>query len=432
MTRCTIRFFRVTPGIGIAPLETEVRHHGDRMFARIEALVPFASYTVRLARRFRGEAYASFIETNADADGVIDTRGARPTCGTYSNADPDGLFWSMRRTDRNAVPGELEGLVCSVEQDGNVLETRVVNAESVRRRIRVQKLDGEDGLVGTLYLPDSSAARPAIMSLGGSNGGIDGAAEYAAGLANQGFVALALAYFGAPCLPPGLVDIPIEYFERAIRFLEGHPAVMSERLAVLGRSRGGELALLLGSSFPEIKAVVAHVPSPYRWCGTNGPASAAWRYRGATLPYLVPSGDMGVEQIADGRVVYSTTPVFLSALQNIEEDVLESASSEIESTRGPILLLSADDDHVWPSARLAERAMKRLSRRSARVGDEWISYPASGHCATLLPGDPTTEPAFHHPLGQIWLKHGGTPEGNAHAQRDAWDKVVGFLRRNLV
>src|SRR5207253_876376 len=104
------------------------------------------------------------------------------------------------------------------------------------------KLEGDQGLVGTLYLPGTTAARPAIMTLGGSDGGIDAAALSAAALANHGFAALAIAYFGAAGLPSGLVDIPLEYLERAIRFLRSHPAVLSERLGVLGRSRGGELA----------------------------------------------------------------------------------------------------------------------------------------------------------------------------------------------
>ena len=123
----------------------------------------------------------------------------------------------------------------------------------------------------------------------------------------------------------------------------------------------------------------------------------------------------------------STAPQFLSALDGDPD----RAMSEIEATRGPILLLSADDDQVWPSALLAERAMQRLARHTARRADAWISYPAAGHDATRLPGDPTTDTATYHPVGKIWLQQGGTPEGNARAQRDAWDRVLGFLRRHL-
>jgi hypothetical protein len=96
------------------------------------------------------------------------------------------------------------------------------------------------------------------------------------------------------------------------------------------------------------------------------------------------------------------------------------------------LLLSADDDQVWPSAALAERAMQRLSRTPGRRRDAWISYPAAGHSATLLPGDPTTDAASYHPVAEIWFAQGGTPQANARAQRDSYHQVVGFLRRHLL
>lgn len=422
--RGSIRFFRAA--LGLASDETDTRHPGDRIAVRIAELAPLARHTIRFARTVRAEPYEAFIEAQADASGVIDTAVAVPLRGTYASADPDGLFWSMRRGRGSTLPVDPDGWVCSVERDGAVLAIRALPVERAGPGVRVQALEDAHGLIGTLYHPAVRSPRPAILSLGGSTGGAGDATDYAAALANHGFVALALAYFGAPGLPERLVDIPLEYFARAIRFLHGQPGVVREQLAVVGRSRGGELALLLGSCFPEIAAVVAHVASPYRWCGTAGPASAAWTRRGAALPYLAPTGDLDVE-IADGRAVCTTAPGYRAALERGDGGAL----SEIESTRGPVLLLSADDDQVWPSALLAERAMRRLSRRTDRSGDEWISYPEAGHGGTRLPGDPTTDTAMYHPRGQIWLAQGGTPEGNARAQRAAWDRVVGFLHRHL-
>ncbi len=72
---------------------------------------------------------------------------------------------------------------------------------------------------------------------------------------------LALAYFGLENLPPELYEIPLEYLETAIRWMSNQPTVNADRLAVVGGSRGGELALLLGATFPKLRAVVACVPS---------------------------------------------------------------------------------------------------------------------------------------------------------------------------
>ena len=71
-------------------------------------------------------------------------------------------------------------------------------------------------------------------------------------LASRGFATIALAYFGAPGLPDKLVGIEVEAVERAIRWLDGRADVSGDRVAVIGGSRGGELALLAGSLLKQI------------------------------------------------------------------------------------------------------------------------------------------------------------------------------------
>jgi fermentation-respiration switch protein FrsA (DUF1100 family) len=80
-------------------------------------------------------------------------------------------------------------------------------------------------------------------------------------LASRGYIAFALAYFGIDPLSRTLVEIPLEYLETGIRWFSALPRVRAASLEALGSSKGGELALLLGASFPEIRAVVAMVPS---------------------------------------------------------------------------------------------------------------------------------------------------------------------------
>src|SRR5947199_123091 len=72
---------------------------------------------------------------------------------------------------------------------------------------------------------------------------------------------MALAYFNYEGLPQDLIEIPLEYFETAIGWLQRRPDLDGDRIAVSGTSRGGELVLLLGATFPAVKAVIAYVPS---------------------------------------------------------------------------------------------------------------------------------------------------------------------------
>src|SRR6266403_4388050 len=64
-----------------------------------------------------------------------------------------------------------------------------------------------------------------------------------------------------PGLPRGLVNTPLEYFAKAVVWMRRQPGLGDGFLAMWGASRGGELALLLDSTFAEINAVVARAAS---------------------------------------------------------------------------------------------------------------------------------------------------------------------------
>ena len=110
----------------------------------------------------------------------------------------------------------------------------------------------------------------------------------AALLAARGFAALALAYFADQDLPREFVGLPLEYFAEAIEWLRSRAEVGGRRIGVLGMSRGGELALLLGATSPDVATVVALVPSGVMLGGIGkDPASMmrpAWTLGGTRAP----------------------------------------------------------------------------------------------------------------------------------------------------
>src|SRR5205807_6507540 len=109
------------------------------------------------------------------------------------------------------------------------------------------------------------------------------------GLASHGYAVLALGYFGVEGLPRSLHNIPLEYFGTALDWLSAQPGVDPQRIGVLGTSRGGELALLLGSVYPQIKTVVAYVPSNVVWGGCcNGVNEPSWTVEGRPLTWANP------------------------------------------------------------------------------------------------------------------------------------------------
>ncbi len=76
------------------------------------------------------------------------------------------------------------------------------------------------------------------------------------------------------------MNAPLEYLATALDYLATQPEVRGDRLGVVGHSRGAELALLTGATFPRVGAVVALAPSAFVWGGlgdaTGGPEPAAW------------------------------------------------------------------------------------------------------------------------------------------------------------
>src|SRR5262249_19539421 len=140
----------------------------------------------------------------------------------------------------------------------------VVAQTTIRRRavaadVRVTPVR-TDGFVGVFYEPPGEGHHPAVLVLGGSNGGIPPAPSAAGGLASRGYAVLALAYFGVEGLPRALSNIPLEYFGTALHWLASQPSVDREHIGVFGASRGAELALLLGVAYPGLRAVIAYMP----------------------------------------------------------------------------------------------------------------------------------------------------------------------------
>src|SRR6185503_9784192 len=282
----------------------------------------------------------------------------------------------------------------------------------------------DDGLVGTFYQPRTPPPWPAVIAVGGSSPGIFGLPGLM--LASEGIAALALAYFGMPGLPRTFERIPLEYFAGALRWLAGRDDVRREAIAVAGASRGGELALLLGATYPEIRAVISWVGSGLLYGGVVAGATApvpGWTHHGVDLP------SAGFEASA---VDWTTTPVsiapgFLAALS--DTGAVEAAEIPVERINGPVLLISGTDDAVWPSTTLSEFAVRRLRAHRHPHPVEHLVYEGAGH----IIGPPVPGMSFNithavHPIIGLDFAFGGTPEKNTAASFDSWPRVLSFLR----
>jgi dienelactone hydrolase len=196
-----------------------------------------------------------------------------------------------------------------------------------------------DGLVATFYQPQVPGRHSAVLLLGGSEGGEPGRLLPAA-LAGQGHPVLALAYFKAAGLPATLANVPLEYFATALHWLAKQPDVNPARLVVDGASRGGEAALLIGATYPNlVHGVIAGVPSNVAICSYPGCTGPAWTLHGRPVPY---TSDFNNPRPIDNP----------------------NAVIKVERINGAVLLNCGGDDQIWDSCPYAHAVMSRLTHSS--------------------------------------------------------------------
>jgi dienelactone hydrolase len=381
----------------------------------------------------RSGGYTSSATFRAGDDGTLGLATAAPESGSYSGVDPDGIFWSMTTPDPSQLESPEIALTATAdggEQLATATLTRYWSSDGMTKTTV-----NDHGLVGVLVVPPGSGKRPAIITFGGSEGGLESGQRLAEYWASLGYVSLGLAYFGAPGLPKELAEIPLEYFGTALAWLKERPEVDPARLGVMGSSRGGELALLLGATYADLRAVVAVVPSGLAWPGLTSDMSlkAAWTQGGKDVAYVPPSGAQPSTTKLDGTAVYSTRPMFAADLAAAPSASTKAATIAVEKAQASILMLAADDDQMWPSCAFAKVAHDRLvaASHASTHADDFVCYPNAGHSITA-PGLPTTyQDKIFVPDMNVWFALGGTPVGIAHAARDADTRIRRFLAQTL-
>lgn len=228
-----------------------------------------------------------------------------------------------------------------------------------------------------------------------------------------------------------MVRIPLEYFETAIAWLKRRSKLRDDFIAVIGSSRGGELALLLGAYIPEVCAVVGFVPSGVIHSSSEKMMNGEWRtvpswtFNGKPLPYVQENNPLYDESVVDWRrPPFPLTPAFQTALRS--KSAVERATIPVERTNGPLLMISGTDDQMWPSTEMADLAMTRLRKQNFRYRFEHLIYEGAGHLIAP-PFAPTTTRHSLHPVAEVDFAFGGTAEADADAAEDSWPKVLTFL-----
>jgi dienelactone hydrolase len=418
--------FDSRPASDAAWTPTTRSYWGDAIRVRLGGLRPGDTVTVGASTG----PYSSSADFTASDQGTVDLAADAPVSGSYTGVDADGIFWSMT--------GPADAVA-----DFPVAFTATLSGQQVAQATlqRYWWPDGsqpvnltfdQDGLVGGFMAPPGQGPFPALIAFGGSEGGTSTGELLAGYYASQGFAVLGLGYFGAPGLPQQLTDVPLEYFRTALDWLKQRPEVDPTRIGVMGGSRGGELALLLGATYSDFKAVVANVPSGLVWGAAETANKGAWTLNGAEVPYMPSSGAGPELRTIDGKMAYVSAPMFLADIAAASPQALDAATIRVENTQGPVLMIGGSDDLLWQSCTLAQIAVDRLNQtgHSQTHADGFECYQGAGH-EIFQPNTPTTGSTLVS-FGLLYpFALGGNPADSAHANRQSDERIRTFLQSAL-
>ncbi|SDI79484.1 acyl-CoA thioesterase/bile acid-CoA:amino acid N-acyltransferase family protein [Natribacillus halophilus] len=383
-----------------------------------------------------GKLFESYAKFRTDSSGRVNVSQAQPVEGCYEKADPHGLFWSMQRAGsklgdyflkNEATPLSVE---INLEMNGHTIDTVTVLRHFYKNDIK-RVVVKEHECMGVLFHPIDQGPCPGILLLGGSDGGV--LEQGAALLASHGYSVLSLAYFGTEGVPKNLENIPLEYFESATAWLKKHTSV-NGRVSVIGFSRGGELALLLGATFDDYQAIIAGAPSMYVTAGLRNNTFApipSWTYRQETLPYMKFSYRPSIIISMLKRWLLKS-PVSFQAIWNHtlrDTDKIKDSRIPVENINAPVMTIAGGDDQLWPSAYYTEEIKTTLAVENSGNQNVYLTYDKAGHFLSFpyaLPSLPTN--TNMHVGGGMTMTFGGTKWANAQATSESWLEILAFLK----
>lgn len=403
----------------------------------ISNLAANKQFTLELSGKdIKNNLWVSRATFQTNNKGMINIAKQAPIAGSYNGIDPMGLFWSMGPTIKDQTLNMLSGLnltplTLSIFSDNKLLAQKTIRRLFIAPDVEKKEIR-EHGIVGTLFYPKGKKS-PGVIIIPGSSGQLP---SYVCQiLASHGYAVLELIYFGTAGLPKEISLIPLEYFHNAMQWLKKQPCVDGNKIALLGQSTGGQLSLLLAATFPdEMAAAIAISPNNLVQGGSVGTTSA-WTYKNKPLPFFPSLNDtIAAEAEKNGFATHHTgtikdpillTPWYEFSLKKFNK-FIKQATISVEKIRCPLLILSGDDDQVWPSSLFGARIIERLDLSGSKIKRKFINYLYAGNNLLLIPSSPSIDLPYQL-SSESWALHGGTLEGNARAHEEAWHEILNFL-----
>lgn len=229
--------------------------------------------------------------------------------------------------------------------------------------------------VDAILYTGKGKSQPLVVGLGGAEGGNAWATDHWKNRRDEflakGYAFLAVGYFGGKNTPKILDRIAIENVHNAILAAKKHININPKQVAVIGGSRGADLALLLGSYYKDISCVIAMSASHVAFPGhTQDFATSCWTYQGLELPFV---------PVNDASIPFLMKKDLHGAFKTMLQDTLAEKNSRIkvENINGAILLLTGKADEIIPASEMAEKMVDQLKKANFKHTFQHLAFEGS-------------------------------------------------------
>lgn len=276
--------------------------------------------------------------------------------------------------------------------------------------------------------------------MGGSGEKRDFVELRAKALCSEGFHVLALGYYLWKPLSAQTVSIPVDYAEKAVRFLKNYKRLDIRRIGMTGLSFGAAYTLLCASYLPDISCVVSVSGFDFVVEGCRNMLfrqhKSYFSWHGEDVPYE-PAEALSHLHRTLRELKKDTRYDFRSMNRFYYNECFtnrtDASRIKVENIRGDVLLLAPAYDDTWPSDLAFPRIMNVLEEKKFPYRHECVIYERASHylavpseCMRL---NGKSEEALQKTLAKFMTMEAEYPAECRKARQESWGKLVSFFRK---
>ena len=196
-------------------------------------------------------------------------------------------------------------------------------------------------------------------------------------LQKLGYNVVTVGYFDRSGLSNNLTQVNLNALKTMMDGYLKKYRVDENAIGVIGRGKGGELALVMGSLYDDIKMVVAITGSHVVLQSTqiNLAHHSSWVHNKKELPF-VPFPLASFETLKGAVTLLFNSKGYIDIYMNAFEnkEAVEKALIEVEKINGPLFVISNENDQFFPSKYAGEKISQRIKEKKFSFPYKYKNY----------------------------------------------------------